>query len=199
MDRIVGGIRDGVAEGLGDRAYLRFVELLSSDAFPRGTKLPAETELARQLAVSRPVLHQALSWLRMEGRVRTRKGSGTHVQAAPKTAPIAFDPPGSIPDVRSFLEFRCSVEGEIAAHAALHAGRTGLKAIQAACHKLEAEIQEGRPGIEEDAALPHGVGALGEQARRELVMIAVLRPAGHERVDVAGIIGVQLPADRHGG
>ena len=51
--------------------------------YPVGSRLPAETELAAALGVSRPTLRQALAGLEREGLLDRVKGSGTFV-AQPK-------------------------------------------------------------------------------------------------------------------
>lgn len=134
--------------------YRQLVEWLASATFAPGTRLPGEHVLAAQFAVSRPVLRQALARLRAEGRLYSRKGSGTFVQVSSDAAPpIAYAALGSIPDVRSFLEFRCGVEGEMAAAAAACRTADDLTAIGHRRHAVEAEVTAGRPGIEQDVAL----------------------------------------------
>jgi DNA-binding FadR family transcriptional regulator len=62
---------------LSDEVYDQLLDLLGSGAWPKGSRLPSEHELARRFAVSRPILRQALVRLRAEGRLYSRKGSGT--------------------------------------------------------------------------------------------------------------------------
>jgi len=139
---------------LSESVYARLLEMLGSDAFPQGTRLPGEHALAERFAVSRPVLRQALARLQAEGRIEARRGSGTFVRhAAPPPLNLAYGPLSSIPDVRSFLEFRCSLESEMAAHAAARREPEALAALRRAYAVLEAETAAGRPGIEEDIAL----------------------------------------------
>jgi GntR family transcriptional repressor for pyruvate dehydrogenase complex len=114
---------------LSHEVYDRLRDLLGSESFPRDSRLPAEGELARRFAVSRPVLRQALARLRAEGHVVSRKGSGSFVREPPRPASPSFGPLHSIPDMRAFLEFRCSVESEVAAHAARRADPEAITAI----------------------------------------------------------------------
>ncbi len=137
---------------LAGATYRQLVEWLGTEGFAPGTRLPGEHVLAARFGVSRPVLRQALARLRAEGWLQSRKGSGTFVQARNEAAhPIAFAALGSIPDVRSFLEFRCGVEGEMAAAAATCRATDHLMAIERCRRAVEAA--GGGPGIEEDIAL----------------------------------------------
>lgn len=148
-----------VERRLSDDAYDRLRDLLGSGSFPRDSRLPAEAELARRFAVSRPVLRQALARLRAEGHVVSRKGSGSYVREPTRPAMPAFGPLHSIPDMRAFLEFRCSLESEMAAHAARRADPAALEAIRQARRRLEEEVASGRPGLEADVAFHHAIAA----------------------------------------
>lgn len=52
---------------------------IENDAYPIGTKLPAERLLADEMNVSRTVIREAIIMLEVEGYVDVRKGSGIHV------------------------------------------------------------------------------------------------------------------------
>lgn len=138
---------------LSDRVYEELLALLGSDGYDPGVRLPGENALAERFSVSRPVLRQALARLRSEGRIQSRKGSGHFVgalQAPPQIA--SFGQLTSIPDIRSFLEFRCSVEGEIAARAAAHHNADDMAAIHRRRRRFEDALQSGASGIDEDIA-----------------------------------------------
>ena len=66
---------DPLNEQLAD-ALTRAIEL---GLLPGGTKLPAERELARELALSRTTIVAAYDRLRLAGLARSRQGSGTRV------------------------------------------------------------------------------------------------------------------------
>jgi len=166
-----------------ERAYRQLLEVLRGS--PQDSRLPGELEMAQRLGVSRPVLRQALERLRAEGRIYSRKGSGSFVGAPPQAVP--FGPLTSIADVRSFLEFRCNLESEMAALAAMHHDRAELAAIRTARKALERAVAEGHPGIEHDiafhAAIAQASGnrfyvmtmsALAEQTRYSIGLIREL-------------------------
>jgi len=135
---------------LSDEVYEQLLGLLASGAWPKESRLPSEHELARRFAVSRPILRQALARLRAEGRVQSRKGAGTYVREAPRPTGFAFGPLGSIPEVRRFLEFRCSLEAEMAALATRAADAAAVSVIRQAQQRLDQALAAGAPGIEED-------------------------------------------------
>src|SRR6188472_2051264 len=57
----------------------RILERITSGALPLGARLPSETELARDFAVSRPSVREALAALQFAGHVESRRGFGTIV------------------------------------------------------------------------------------------------------------------------
>ncbi len=148
---------------LGETIYRRLLAWLHESALPADTRLPGENELARRFAVSRPVLRQALTRLRLEGRLYARKGSGTYVGVQVDAAP-RFEALADLPDMRRLLEFRCSLEREAAAYAALRRSAAELAAIHAAARALDFALAAGQSGIEEDLALHAAIaGASGNR------------------------------------
>lgn len=103
-----------VAEHLG--------HLLASGHWPLGTRLPAERQLAEQLAVSRPSVREALQQLISKGMLESRVGGGTYVLS---NKPIGFSDPlltlfRENPEYRfDVLEIRHALEGNAAWYAAL--------------------------------------------------------------------------------
>lgn len=139
---------------LAEATYQRIDSWIREAAFAEDTRLPGEHAMAQQFSVSRPVLRQALARLRAEGRLYARKGAGTFVQAGANAGmALTFAPLTNIPDVRRFLEFRCSVEQEMAADAARRRTEVDMDAIDVALRTLEREMAEGRAGIAADIAL----------------------------------------------
>src|SRR3954466_10884547 len=100
---------------LTDTVYEQVLGLIRQDKLSVGDRLPGEHALAARFAVSRPVVRQALARLRADGRVTARHGAGHFVGDGPELKTIDYGPIQGIPDVRSFLEFRCILEGESAA------------------------------------------------------------------------------------
>jgi DNA-binding FadR family transcriptional regulator len=88
--------------------------LIAAGEFPRGSRLPAERELAKRFGVSRPTLREALIALEVEGYVDVRPGSGIVVTTPKSAAPEGSGEEGPL----EILRARILIEGEIAAEAA---------------------------------------------------------------------------------
>lgn len=91
---------------------------------PPGEKLPSESALIGEFAVSRTVVREAISRLQAEGLVYTRRGSGSYAL----TPPVANEEsagglrrPRSLEERRALLAFRAGIESEAAALAAANA------------------------------------------------------------------------------
>jgi len=159
---------------LSDDVYDRLCELLGTGAHAPGTRLPSEDALAQRFAVSRPVLRQALSRMRADGHIVSRKGSGSFVRVPASPAPvISFGPLNNIPDVRSFLEYRCSVEGEMAACAASRRAADEFADILRWESAIQGAAAAGRPAIEEDIGF-HGAIARASGNRFFVLTLAAL-------------------------
>lgn len=103
---------------LSDLVYAKIASKIRSGEYPVDSRLPTENELADWLGVSRPVVREALARLRNDGTVVSRRGSGTYVQKVQEAGEHSHPPLASISDMRRCLEFRISLEGEAAFHAA---------------------------------------------------------------------------------
>lgn len=77
---MLGGWADG-ADPLNEQLATAIARAIDLGLLPPGTRLPAERELARALALSRTTIVAAYDRLRLSGLVRSRQGSGTRVAA----------------------------------------------------------------------------------------------------------------------
>lgn len=143
---------------LSDKAYEDLMQLLGTPGFEPRARLPGETALAQRLGVSRPVLRQAFARLRDEGRIHARKGSGTFVtEAMPQVKPLSLGTLQNIADIRAFLEFRCFMEGEAAARAALMRNVDEMHQVSRCRERFEQALADGSDAIEEDIAFHDAV------------------------------------------
>ena len=122
------------AESLKDVFIRRFEDLILSGKFPIGQKLPSERELALQLGVSRPVVHEGLVDLAAKGLVSMIPRVGTIVNDYRKegslsilTSLVNYNQGNLEPGLLvSLLEMRLLFEVETARLAALHRNREQL-------------------------------------------------------------------------
>ena len=128
-------------------------ELIRGGEFAAGERLPAERDLARQLAVSRPSVREALIALEVEGWVEVRSGSGVYALSRPARARTPA------PDAQSaewgpleLIRARRVVEGETAAVAARVARRRDLDAMHAAIEQMRASADTGEMPLDGDRA-----------------------------------------------
>jgi GntR family transcriptional regulator, transcriptional repressor for pyruvate dehydrogenase complex len=149
--------------------YERILELVIDGAFMLNSRLPSETELARQFLVSRPVVREALARLRDDGIVVSRRGSGSYVVRRPDSAVLRFVPITSIADIQRCFEFRLGLESAGAALAAARWERPELGKIKDALRALEACIAQGCLGVEEDECFHRAIA----QASRNPYQISV--------------------------
>jgi GntR family transcriptional regulator, transcriptional repressor for pyruvate dehydrogenase complex len=172
-------------------AYDQLLALIGSNDFCADARLPSEIALAERFGVSRPMLRQALARLRSEGRIYSRKGSGNYVSGTSQSsALLTFSALGSIPDVRAFLEFRMSVEGECAACAAAVGDRMAIARLAKIQQRLASAFEHDKSGIDDDIAFhmtiaqatrnrffAHTVGALLEQMQFSIRLVRELTTA----------------------
>lgn len=125
-------------ESLKDLFVKRFEELILSGTFAVGQKLPSERELALQLGVSRPVVHEGLVDLAVKGLITLIPRVGTIVNDYRKegslsllTSLVNYHQADLEPELfKSLLEMRLLFEVETARLAALHRTQGQLKAFR---------------------------------------------------------------------
>ncbi|MDR2113095.1 MAG: FadR family transcriptional regulator, partial [Candidatus Accumulibacter sp.] len=141
-----------VAGTLTDRVFEALTQLIGSEDFKPGSRLPSELAMAGRFGVSRTVIREAVSRLKSEGLVESRQGSGVFVRNRNTQNPFRIAPSimDSIESVLQVVELRLSLEGEIAALAARRRTREQMAAIVNALKDIELEEQAGKDGVEAD-------------------------------------------------
>lgn len=92
----------------------QILELIDSGAFPPGSRLPAERDLAEKFGVSRVSVREAAIALQAQGRLDIRPGSGAYVQDGSKLLGRGLPKAGPF----ELTEARALFEAEAAALAA---------------------------------------------------------------------------------
>ncbi|MDR7380066.1 GntR family transcriptional repressor for pyruvate dehydrogenase complex [Rhodoferax ferrireducens] len=121
---------------------------------PVGQRLPTEGMLVERFGVSRTVVREALSRLKMLGLIESRQGSGAFVmrREASTLAPLVLAPDGSIDAVIQMVEVRRALEAESAALAAARRSKQDIQQIKATIQTLERAVASGGDGVAEDVA-----------------------------------------------
>ena len=116
-----------------------------------GGRLPAESEIARSLGVSRPAVREAIVALETAGIVIARSGGGLFVLRRPRRGALLpwtrRGDPG--PGPREQLRARRLVEPEIAAEAARVATEEQIDALDQAARAIAATAAAGLPFAED--------------------------------------------------
>lgn len=146
---------------------------VASGEFARGSRLPAERDLARQLGVSRPSLREALIALEIEGVVEVRTGSGIYVRDTSHPKPSSPQPPAAtVPEwgPLQLMKARELVEGEVAALAARYAKKADLAAIAGSLEQMHEEVAAGQQPRAGDESFHNAIAnACGNEVLRDTV------------------------------
>ncbi|MGJ9374133.1 FadR/GntR family transcriptional regulator [Nesterenkonia sp. CF4.4] len=143
------------------------------DTLTLGTKLPSESELINAHGVSRTVVREALTQLRAEGLIHTRRGTGSFVLAAPAETQTSPTPtPRTAQDRALLIEYRMAIECEAAALAASRRTEHQLAAMTAALQAFAAAVEHPATAVEQDFAFHH---ALADAAGNPHLIEAVSR------------------------
>jgi len=127
--------------------------LLSSGALKAGDRLPPERELASQFGVGRGHVREALRRLEFYGILQTFPQSGTIVAslgagALERLISNLLDLDRD--DIKALTETRGILEVHSAQLAAQRASKAGIAEIKDALDAFRAEVEVGRPAVEED-------------------------------------------------
>lgn len=135
---------------LSDRVYGDILQAILDSNLPAGSKLPTEAHYCKLFNVSRSVVRDALSRLKIDGIVASRQGQGSILARRPNKDVFDFAAVESIADMQTFFEFRQLLEGEAASLAAVRHSREDLVRIKAAHEAINAAFKREEPGVEED-------------------------------------------------
>lgn len=151
--RIIGHLPEEIAGKLERR--------ILSGEFPIGAKLPSERDLCVEYAVSRPVVREALSQLKIDGLVEARAGSGVYVvemngTRAFRVQTVAMEESASLAQL---MELLIAVEVAATRIAAINRRPEDLKRIKQALISMEYAIASDQLGDNEDYAFHDAIVA----------------------------------------
>ena len=115
---------------LGRYVYNELMKKICGNTFSAGSRLPSEERLAKEFGVSRPVVREALSQLRNEGIIESRRGAGSFLIRTTQptlTGALRID---NWSDIFHCYEYRADLESRIAALAARRGTRSEKENIQ---------------------------------------------------------------------
>lgn len=122
-------------------------QLIQTEPYPAGSRLPPERELAQQLGVSRPSLREALIALEIDGTIEIRMGSGIYVLSPEKPAPLNR-PLGESPT--ELMQARAVIESAVIVRAAAAMTDDTLQMLRGILAAMRKEIEEKRKPLEQD-------------------------------------------------
>ncbi|PLW76091.1 FadR/GntR family transcriptional regulator [Cohaesibacter celericrescens] len=137
-------------QSLGAVVYERILAGIIDGTYALNSKLPPEAQLSKTLSVSRPILREALSRLREDELVASRRGSGTYVIKKPDNIVLQLSPLSSISDIQRCFEFRANMEAEAAALAADRRTNAQLATIIDAYEKMNIANETSQLATSED-------------------------------------------------
>ncbi|WP_230532388.1 FadR/GntR family transcriptional regulator [Microvirga roseola] len=165
--------RDIIGRGpsLADTLALRLKEEIVSGRLQPGEKLPTEQQISETYGVSRPTVREAIGRLKHDGLVVTRQGAGAFVADPSAVAVFRLEVTdfSNKEEIRNIIELLMAVEATATEHAATRRSEEDLKSIQAQLDAMEAAVERGEPGVEEDLAFHRSiVEATGNPFFRDL-------------------------------
>lgn len=183
------------AGSLSEGVYGSIRARIDSGEFTQGSLLPKEDALALEFGVSRTVLREALTRLRHDGLIASKRGTGNRVLEERRPTIFQAAPAHSIADLEACYEFRYGVEPEIAALAAQRADHAAIRRIDESTRQLEAVVASGHLGPEHDFAFH---AAVANAARNEYyiqTIAAIAKPVA-VGLKVAAALSTAEPVQR---
>lgn len=167
--------QSGSSERLENQVYARLLDAIRLGDYSLGQKLPSEHELAAEYGVSRPVIRAALSRLREDGLIVSRRGAGSFVSSGSATEGSGYGPLDSVDDIARYFQFRKTIEVETVTRAAGRVGPEGLAALRDIVDETERLIDNGETTIDADIQFHAKIAELSD-SRFLVETLQMLRP-----------------------
>lgn len=158
-------------QSLSDKIYGEIIRSIIDSNIPEGGRLPTEAYYCKLFSVSRTVIRDALSRLKIDGVIASRQGQGSVVLHRPNENALEFAAVESIADMQTFFEFRQLVEGEAAALAAVRHSKDDMSAIRNACEAVKRSIDAREQAVEQDLAFHF---AIAKAAHNKFLLSAIM-------------------------
>ncbi|MCC4104741.1 FadR/GntR family transcriptional regulator [Serratia ureilytica] len=133
---------------------------IDSGRFAPQSRLPSELELAQQLNVSRSVIREAVSQLKSDGVLISRRGSGSFISNTPSGT--VFRLPalhGKRSDLEQLFEMRLWIESQSASIAAVRRTTDDLKSMRKALEAMDKHPQDLVKSATADVEFHHAIAA----------------------------------------
>lgn len=127
-------------------------ERVSSGVLSPGDRLPSEQQLAISFEVSRTVVREAMSRLKVEGLIDTRQGLGAFVAESLPHARLDTEEIATKQRIPAVFELRAALEPTSAALAAQRRSAAELKQLERHLKALAKAVETGKGGPEADTA-----------------------------------------------
>jgi len=174
----------------------RIRELVDSGVLAKGSKLPGERDLAKQLGVSRPSLREALRALSLLGILENRPGYGTYLTNTTEHWPsepfqILFSiKKGAILEI---FEVRKALEGAVASMAAVRRSEEDIQVMDRALAGMRDHLND--PEEYDRAELEFHMAVI-EAAGNTVIADLMLNLYNLLRIRRSGLLQRQSPGDR---
>lgn len=130
-------------------------EFILTNDLRSGDVLPTETQLTRQLGVSRNAVREAVKALELVGIVEVRRGSGLFVgdfSLEPLLNNLPYGLMADLEELRELLEIRQVLESGMLARVIAARTETQLAALREVVERMHVLAGQGKPFPEEDRA-----------------------------------------------
>ncbi|MGZ0145983.1 FadR/GntR family transcriptional regulator [Kribbella sp. WER1] len=176
--------------GLVDQVITSMQQMISTNEWPIGERIPTEPELVAALGVGRNTVREAVRALAHSGVLEARQGDGTYV-LAPSELPAVLRRRLEEAELRSVIEVRRAYETEAARLAASRRTSEDLEILERACAARDEAWRAGEIEgfVEADVAFHL---AVVETAKNPLLSELYGAFADMTRVSVAAVIGPEL-------
>ncbi|MCB5177420.1 FadR/GntR family transcriptional regulator [Microvirga lenta] len=144
---------------MADTLALRLRDEIVSGRLRPGERLATEQQISETYGVSRPTVREAIGRLKHDGLVVTRQGAGAFVADPGAVSVFRLDVADFTDkeEIRNIVELLMAIEASATEHAAARRSDKDLRNIQAQLDAMQAAIDRGEPGVEEDLAFHRSI------------------------------------------